>query len=272
MTIRKLLENSLTEEELASVPTSFEIIGNREKAVAIVEIPVKLRKKSKSIAEAIMLKHKNVSSVLAKGSPRYGKYRKRKFRIIKGSRNTEVVHTENGLRFRLDPGKVYFSPRESTERARIANVVRKNEDVCVFFAGAGPFAITIAKKTAARSVTSIELNPVAVRYHKENNQLNKAVTEVIKKDVANFRSNKKFDRILMPLPEKSIYYVPHAIRHLKPKGTCHLYYFCEEGKEREVKFAIRKAAKTKKISFLRVQRVLPYGPHIWKMRFDFKAA
>lgn len=250
----------------------IDIIGNREKAVAIIE----LRKGggAKKVAADIIAKHKNVRSVLAKASPRYGVYRKRKLRVVLGSKNTEVTHAENGLRFRIDPRKVYFSPREATERMRVAMQVRAGESICVFFAGAGPLAITVAKKACAR-VTSIEINPSAVAYHKENNKLNKADVDVIKGDVAKVakKLDRKFDRIAMPLPESALKYVPHALSCLKKGGICHLYCFCEEGKEKQLGEKIKNAAKKskRKATLLRIQRVLPYGPRIWKMRVDFKA-
>ena len=65
---------------------SFDIIGSRKKAVAIIEKADKLQ------ARQIMNKHKNVVSVLAKVSPRSGVYRTRKLKLIEGKRNTEVIH------------------------------------------------------------------------------------------------------------------------------------------------------------------------------------
>ena len=52
--------------------SSFEIIGSREKAIAIVEIPDELKKKQKEIAQEIIKKHKNVKTVLKKTSERIG--------------------------------------------------------------------------------------------------------------------------------------------------------------------------------------------------------
>ena len=53
-----------------SIPISFDIIGSREKAVAIVEIPEELKSKENQIAEQILKEHKNVKSVLKKLSER----------------------------------------------------------------------------------------------------------------------------------------------------------------------------------------------------------
>ena len=76
------------------------------------------------------------------------------------------------LRFMVDVEKCYFSPRLSTERARIADLVEDGEVVLNMFAGVGPYSITIAKRKKAE-VYSNELNEAAYRLHLENNRLNK---------------------------------------------------------------------------------------------------
>ena len=81
MALKDLLKNKLTKKELALVPTSFDLVGNKEKAVAIIEIPDELKKKAKTIAFALMKQHKNVYSVLLKKSPRKGVYRTREMKI-----------------------------------------------------------------------------------------------------------------------------------------------------------------------------------------------
>lgn len=270
MTIKELLVGKMTKKELDMVPSSFDIIGNKDKAVAIIEIPDKIKKKKGVIARALMKKHKNVKSVLLKGSPRKGVFRIRDMKVIAGDTNTEVIHNENNCRFYVNPVNSYFSQRESTERLRVIEKVNKNEIVMVFFAGVGPFAIEIAKKTGAK-VIGIEINPDAVEYFKRNIILNKVNNvEAVLGDVRDesVRFFGKCDRVLMPLPESSIDFITEAVSCLKKKGTCHLYCFYDENKINDVKKLIRK--KAGKIKFTGVQRVLPYGPAIWKYRIDFQ--
>ncbi len=252
------------------VPRSFDIIGNREKAVAIVEI--KDGKGKKDIAEAIMKLHKNVKTVLEKASPRSGIYRVSRLKIIIGSKNTEVIHKECGFRFRLDPRKVYFSVRESTERGRIAHMIKPGETVMIFFAGIGPFAIHAARKTS--NVIGIEINPAAVRYFKENAKLNKTcnITIVqgdVKKEAASFYGT--CNRVLMPLPESAHLYLNGAVQCLKHGGVCHFYCFATETGLKEKKELIKDVAKKcgRRLKFTGVQRVLPWGPGIYKYRIDF---
>jgi tRNA (guanine37-N1)-methyltransferase len=245
----------------------FDIIGSKERAVAIIE-PTKQKKK---IVAAIMQKHKNVKSILMKASARRGVYRLRKLQLIAGSRNTEVVHTESGCRFLLDPRKVYFSPREGTERLRIAEKINEGELVAVFFAGVGPFAIVLSRKSRAREVVGIEKNPIAVKYFKKNIELNKLNNVIaVKSDVKNISKKfpKSFDRILMPLPESAIEYLNEAAKCLKPNGIVHLYFFSKEDEINTTKKKIK--SMVKKANFLGLQRVLPYGPGIYKYRIDIQ--
>jgi len=275
MTLKELLQKILTKKELLLVPSSFDIIGNRDKAVAIIDIPGKLMKKKAIIAKALMKKHKNVKSVLLKASPRKGVYRTYDMKLISGDKNTEVMHVENGCRFLLDPRQVYFSQREATERERIIQKIKNDETVMVFFAGIGPFVIEIAKKTGAKHVIGIEINPGAVKYFEKNVILNKVKNvTVVEGDVKivarNFYSS--CDRVLMPLPETSVDFIPEAIKCLKKNGICHLYCFSDENKISDAKQKIRLIAKKNKtkIKFVGLQRVLPYGPAIWKYRIDFQ--
>lgn len=271
MPLKELLKNRLTKKELSCVPRAFELIGSREKAVAVIEIPEKLRKKGKIIANAIMRQHRNVKSVLAKASARKGAFRTRDYVFLKGERKTEVVHAESGCRFLLDPQKVYFSPREGTERLRLAGMVKKSEVVMVFFAGAGPFAVVIGKKSKPKRVVGIELNQEAAGYFWQNVRLNKLDNvDVVHGDVREKAAEYYglCDRVIMPLPEKAVNYLDYAAGCLKKKGTVHLYFFSEESKIAEWKRRARKALAGRRIKILQVQKVLPYGPRIWKYRMD----
>jgi len=272
--LKDLLTKKLTKKEISLVPSSFDIIGNKEKAIAIIEIPTQLKKKKKIIATALMKQHKNIKTVLGKESPRKGRYRTRKLKIIKGKKNTEVLHVESGCRFLLDPKKVYFSPREGTERMRIAEKINKNEVVAIFFAGVGPFAIIIGKKAKPKKIIGIEINPTAVKYFKENIRLNKLENvEIVEGDVEKEAKKfyKKCNRVLMPLPEKSEEYLEEAINCVK-SGIIHFYCFSEEDKISEKKRKISSVAKKlkRKLKIISINNVLPYGPRIWKYRIDFK--
>ena len=275
MSLRGLLDDKINKREIKLVPSSFDIIGSREKAVAIIELNDKIKKKAKIIAHALMQQHKNVTSVLMKESARKGKYRIRKMRIIAGQKNTEVIHKESGCLFLLDPRKVYFSPREVTERIRIVQQIKEGENIMTFFAGVGPFDILISKKTMAKKIVGIDANPTAIKYFNKNIKKNKVNNVFAEKGDVKKAAKKyygEFDRIIMPLPDMAIEYLDEAVKCLKTKGIIHLYFFSEKDKlnswKTNVKSKIRKEKKKCRIVY--IQKVLPYGPGIFKYRMDIE--
>ena len=154
---------------------------------------------------------------------------------------------------------------------RIAGKISEGELVAVFFAGIGPFAIVLSRKSKAREIVGIEKNPVAVKYFKRNIGLNKLNNVIaVKSDVKNISKKfpKSFDRILMPLPETAIDYLDEAVKCLKPNGIIHMYFFSKENEIGVVRKKIKSISK--KSDFLGLQKVLPYGPRIYKYRADIQ--
>lgn len=253
---------------------AFDIIGSREKAVAVVE--VQEGADEAATAKEIMARYRYIKSVIAKESERLDPYRLYRFHLIAGNADTEVMHKEHGYLIKLDPQKVYFSPRESEERARIAKKVKKGERVLVMFAGAGPYAIAIAKQQPRAEIVCVEINPKAVEYADENVRLNKLqgriknytgdVREVVPKIG-------KFDRIIMPLPESAHLFLDTALAAAVKGATVHLYGISEheKGFSDIVELARAAAARNKKkIRITGRQKVLPFAPYRWKARVDIK--
>jgi tRNA (guanine37-N1)-methyltransferase len=253
-------------------PNSFDIIGH----IAIVEIPGRLKRKKKLIAKVIMDLNKHIKTVLEKASERKGIYRIRKYRFIAGERKFETIHKEYGCLFKLDPTKVYFSPRELTERQRIASQVKENETVMVMFAGVAPYAIQIAKKQPkVKEVIAIEINPVAAKYARENVVLNKVddKVKIIEGDVR--EKCKEFygkcDRIVMPLPKGAEDFLDIAVKCLKRKGYIHFYNWGNEPNIFENAEKIIKDELSKmnvKYKIINKRKVLPYAPRKWKVCID----
>jgi tRNA (guanine37-N1)-methyltransferase len=205
-------------------PSSFDFIGH----IAIIEMPEKLKKKKKLVAKVIMELNKHIKTVLEKVGKREGIYRTRKYRFLAGEKNFETIHKEYCCVFKLDPTKVCFSPRELTEGQRIASQVKENETVMVMFAGIAPYTIQIAKKQPkVKEVIAIEINPIAVKYTRENISLNKVEdkVKVIEGDVREKCKEfyEKCDRIVMPLPLGSEDFLDIAANCLKEKGYIHFY-------------------------------------------------
>lgn len=275
----KFLENGLNGKELDLVPKSYDVIGSEEKAVVVIQIPDKLESKKKLIADAIMKVNKNVVSVLKQKSGRKGTHRLEELELIDGDRNTEVKHAEHGYILKVDPQKVFFSPREATDRQRVAAKVKPDETIAVFFSGVAPYSIAIAKKQPdVRKIYSIEINPDAHEYAKENVRINKLSHKIIllNEDVRKFADGTdiKFDRVVMPIAVGGEKFLDCALRVVKDGGVIHFYYTGDasdlfgEGekiidviaKENGIKYEIEDRIK-----------MLPFGVRKYKICIDFRA-
>jgi len=277
--LKELLKDKLSEKELKLVPRSLDFIGSKEKTVAIVEIPEELESKEKLIAEGIIELQKGVKSVLKKSSERKGELRLREYKLIAGDANTEVIHREHGYLLKVEPQKVYFSPREATERQRIAKQVKPNETVMVMFSGIAPIAIAIAKKQEVNKIYAVELNEVAHKYAVENVRINKLAHKIflIKGDVREVCKKYfgKCDRVVMPLPLGAESFLDVAINCLKKGGIIHFYNWGKKDDlfSNALKLVEENCKKlNRKFEISNKRKVLPYAPGKWKICIDFKVA
>ncbi len=223
--LKMLLRGKLNLEELMVLHKSYDIVGN----IAIIRVQSTLKPKTPLIAEAIMKTHKRVKTVLLQTRPVSGDFRLRRLQWIAGEERTETIHKEFGCSFKADLKQVYFSPRLSCERMRIAELVQPNEVVANFFAGVGCFSIIMVKFSEVDKVYSVDINPAAVQYMQANVELNNVCNQVIPilgdaKEVTEKRLKKTADRILMPLPGKAYEYLGQALIALKPSGGYIHYY------------------------------------------------
>lgn len=256
---------------------SYDIIGSGSKAVAIVEISPGQEKNKIEIAKKIMKNNKIVKSVLQKASERKGEFRKRELKLIAGDEDTEVLHQEFGYILKVDPRKTYFSPRESTERQKIAEQAKPNETVLVMFGGISVIAIAIAKKQPKVSkIYSVEINPDAHKYALENIRMNKLSHKItpilsdVKEACKGFYN--KCDRVAMPLPLDAGKFLDMAVKCLKPKGIIHFYAVGNEVDlfSKALEMIDERLKKLNKSYVVMTKRkVLPYGPRRWKVCIDF---
>ena len=184
---------------------------------------------AEKVANQIMAVRRNVKTVFAQTSPIMGDFRVRDLRLLAGEYRANTKYKESGCVFAVDVEKCYFSPRLSHERLRIASLVKGGETVVNMFSGVGCFSIVIAKTVSETKVFSIDVNPTAVQYMEENVRLNRVYGKVIpllgdSKDIIKAQLQGKADRVLMPLPEKALEYLPYAVSALKKHGGWIHYY------------------------------------------------
>jgi tRNA (guanine37-N1)-methyltransferase len=230
----------LNSADIKKIPRSFDIVGD---ILIFSEFPKELKKKEKEVGEYFLDKIKNIKVVAKKSKFYSGKYRTPKLKILAGEKRKETIHKESGVAIKVNPEKTYFSPRSSNERLRVSKLIKKDESVLVMFSGVLPFGLVIAKNSKAKEVYGIEVNKHAHKYAENNIKLNKlSNVKTFKGDVRKVlpKINKKFDRIIMPLPKNSEDYLDLALKYLKKNGTIHLYIFTHENDFKQIKEKYKK--------------------------------
>ena len=238
--LKEMLRGKIPKELLKLIPSSYDVIGN----VILIEIPNELSSYAKIIGEELLKTYPRIKSILAKHKTR-GIYRIREIQVVAGSHETETVHREHGCLYKLDLSKVFFNPRFSGERLRVAKSVEPGEEVLDMFAGVGAFTVLIAKTQPTSKITAIEINPYAYRYLVENLKLNKVEGRVIaiKGDARRILESKnwRFDRVIMDLPHDSIKFLDVGIRACKIGGVVN-FYIASSSIEEAVRSVFEKAS------------------------------
>ena len=271
--LKKSLESILTSKESQELISSFDQIGD----IIIVRIPDSLLSKKELIGETLLNEVKIAKSVFYQSSPVEGDFRTRNLEIIAGEDKTETEYKEFGCKFTVDVENAFFSPRLSTERERISNLVQDGETVVNMFAGVGMFSIMIAKKKKC-TVYSIDINPIAAKLCERNILSNKILGNVISinEDAAKIiqeQLKNKSDRTLMLLPERSDEFLKSAIDATKSGGIIHYYSHIHADKKSE-------AGKLSEEHYLQVtpvkseilgsKIVRPVGPRYYQTVVDVK--
>ena len=271
--LKKALENILSDEDTKDLVSAFDQIGD----IIIVRIPDSLISKKKIIGKALLEQVKTAKTVFHQSSPVDGDFRTRNLELIEGDEKTETEYRENGCRFIVDVEIAFFSPRLSTERERISNLVNEHDVIINMFGGIGMFSLLAAKKKSC-TVYNIDINPVASKLCEENIKLNKLkgnvislngdATKIIKEQLQD-----KADRVLMLLPERSDEFLDTAISSLKKNGVIHYYSHIHAEKKQD-------APKLSEEHFLNINKiqadildsrvVRPVGPRFYQTVVDIK--
>ena len=220
-----LLEDGLSKEVISEINSAYDIVGD----IIIIGIDKELKAYYPAIGKALLKLHKNAKTVLNKIGEHKGIYRTQDMELVSGVDTRETIIKENGCRIKIDVEKVFCSTRLSEERRRIVSLVKTGETIGVFFAGAGPFALAIAKNKEINKIVAIELNDLAVKYLIENIKLNHVEDLVIpvlgdvKIEAQKYPDY--FDRVIMPLPKSVELFLDSAIFSAKHNGMIHIYKF-----------------------------------------------
>jgi tRNA (guanine37-N1)-methyltransferase len=240
MKLQDALKGVLADNQLSKLVKSYDIIGD----IIVIRIPPEVYAQREMIAAALHTLHPRVRSIAAVPLHAHTAelYRTRELEVIWGDANLETTHKESGCIFKVDLTHVFFSPRLSYERMRVARQVVPGETIINLFSGAGCFSILIAKLQPQTKIYSIDVNPYAYDYMRENVALNKVEGMVIP-ILGDARDELEklegvADRVIMPLPEYAHSFLLLATRALKldtregGAGVIH-YYAVSTGRRDE---------------------------------------
>ena len=269
--IKKSLSDDIPSDLLNYLPEKWEKIGN----VLIIKLSKKLTN-YKNIISREYAKNLICKTILNDVGGISGEYRKPNFELLFGLKNSETVHVENGVKFKLDPQQIMFSSGNMDERIRMSLISNTDEIVVDLFAGIGYFSIPLAIYSKPQRVYSCEINPVAYNYLCDNIVLNN-VTSIVQpmlgdnkivapKDVAN--------RVTMGFIDKTYKYLPTAINCLK-NNTGIIHYHDVYPKELVPKKPIKTITEITesidvKANVLKYHSIKSYAPGINHYVFDIE--
>lgn len=269
--LKEILRPYLSQDELNQVAGGFDLIGD----IAIVKVPSTWEeKKRRFVGEALTSRIPRIKSVWNQLSPFEGEFRIRRLEHLAGEVRTKTIYREHGIKLFVDVEKVYFSPRLSEERLRVAKLVTDGERVFNMFSGVGSFSILIAKKVQGVRVYSSELNPEAYRLMVENIKMNKVEGSVIPL-LGDCREHSKelkgkMQRVIMSLPEKSHEFFKHAVDACSDDATIHYYRTVQSRDSPLVKAAEELRGIYSNLLFLNAKVVTEVAPHTYEVVLDVR--
>jgi tRNA wybutosine-synthesizing protein 2 len=260
-------ENVDLPEDLRSlVPRKWERLGD----VLIVRFPGELDHYEVELARAYA-KELKVKAVLREMGVITGVTRRPNLRVLFGS-DTETVHPEGNILYKLDPTQVMFASGNFDEKKRMSSLDCRGETVVDMFAGIGYFALPVAKNARARKVIACEINPIAYHYLVENIALNRVqdVIEPVLGDNQDLPGEKIADRILMGYIGTESF-LPKALRLIRPGGIIHYHDVAGiEDCPGKLLRAIGRACEGRRFDVIYAHEVKSYGPCTSHMVVDFR--
>jgi tRNA wybutosine-synthesizing protein 2 len=267
--IYAVLQKKLDSEYHKYLPRKWELIGD----VLILKIPNELERFENQIGRvyATIL---GAKTVLKQSGGIELIRRKPDVEIIYGL-DTETIHKENGVFFKLDTAEIMFSSGNIDERIRISKIAHKDEIVADMFAGIGYFSIPMAVHSQPKKIYASEIFENTYKYLCENIKLNK-VSEIVEPLLGDTRyviPDGIANRVIMGWLD-GYKFLDKAIRILNNlEGIIHYHEACHSTllPRRPVENLKETAAKYhREIKILNFRYVKSYAPHVWHIVVDCK--
>jgi tRNA wybutosine-synthesizing protein 2 len=269
--IKKSLLGVLPDSLITVLPEKWEKIGS----VVTLKLPNEL-KQYQEVVGKVYAEVLGCTTTLNDLGGITGVYREPLVEVIFGSSMTETIHTENGIRYMLDPQKIMFSSGNMAERKRMARIAHSDETVVDLFAGIGYFTLPLAVYSKPKRVYACEINPVAYQYLCKNIVLNQ-VTEIVEPLLGDNRTTAPkdcADRVILGYLDTPEVFLPTAFECLKNKsGVLHYHDVVPvELIPAQPLQQIKKVAKKhhRSVQLLSVQQVKSYAPGIIHVVLDVR--
>jgi len=267
--IKENLSREIPSDIIDNIPNKWEKVGD----VAIIKLNNDFEKYKniigKTYAEVLSCK-----TVLNDKGGISGELREPDVEVIYGLNQTETIHKENGVRYKLDPQKVMFSSGNMDERIRISTVSNKDEIIVDLFSGIGYFTLPIAVHSKPKKIFACEKNKIAFDYLTKNIALNNvnSIVEPLFGDNREIAPENIADRVIMGYIGGTEDFLTTAIRSLKNvKGTIHFHEkYPEKIVPDDPMKKIEKVADdfNRKAKLLQYRQVKSYAPGISHYVFD----
>ncbi len=259
--------------DLAGIYRSYDIVGD----IIVVKIPRSLEDRRAEIGRLLLEHNRSARLVLRVTGKTSPGVRTRALERIAGQGPTLTKHREHGAVYVVDVAKVFFSPRLSHERWRVAQQVQPGERIANMFAGAGCFSILIARHRPA-TVYSMDSNRDAVecmRLGVTSNRLAGRVLPILGDSERVSGGIAGIDRVILPLPAKADRFLGIATRMLGRRGMIHHYRECAGRRSdcvpRSLKELDDRLARVEEEGHFRVVEsrvVRSVGPRKWHIAHD----
>ncbi len=239
MKFKEMLKNELknnedfTENLLNLLPRGYQELNH----IAILNLKPELREHAGQIAKSMHEILPSLKAIWHKTGKIEGKYRQPQgLAHLWGDSKSEIILTENHVKYKFDFTKIMFAKGNVTERRILPTRIKEGEVIIDMFAGIGYFSLGMARTKKPIKIYSIEWNPEAYSYLCENIKLNK-VDSIIKplfgdckEKIIELKEEKiRADRIIMGLLPAPVDAIPSALSVIKDNGI--IVYEGIEGKE-----------------------------------------
>jgi len=264
--LMEILKGKLDNSILSELPSRYPMLGEA--------ILLRLKPRSMSyaslIGNAILNIVSKAKSVWVFVGKTYGVIRRPQIVCVAGDCNPIVTHKELKTTFRIDISRLTFSPGNSGERARLVEIMDKQDVIVDFFACCGNLSLPIATNKKPKKIYALEINSLAYSYLLENIRINRVshIVQPFLMDNHYWNIFEIADHVLLgflPAPDRIQFEL--ALKTISAEGGI-VHYHCVIRKEiltdeirRLEKLANKVGYRVIKLEYQRVKGVAPKLDH-----------